>query len=380
MHLDEGRTAVVPAIHALDIDRATSLSLEAAGFVPGAVSDHVASNLTVIVPAYNEAASIGDTIRSLLAQTTEVFEIFVVDDGSTDGTGEIAAALGVRVLRPPQNTGSKAGAQNFALPLVATRYVMAIDADTVLEPNAIEILGRSFDDPEVVAACGFVLPRHVDTVWERGRYIEYLYSFTFHKPVQDLYGKPLISSGCFSLYRTEVLADVGGWSTRTMAEDMDLTWTFYERGHKVRFVPEAISYPIEPRTHHFMGKQLRRWSHGFLQNVMLHWRGILPLRYLRTTVAVGFFDAIISPPVTLIVLPLLAALVSPWYLLGYVIDIPMLAVPVLLGARRRGELGRALVSIPAYFVLRLANCWYMLSAVIAELVLRRRLEVYEKGH
>ena len=58
----------------------------------------------------------------------------------------------------------------------------------------------------------------------------------------------------------------------------------------------------------------------------------------------------------------------------------MLAVPVLLGARRRGELGRALVSIPAYFVLRLANCWYMLSAVIAELVLRRRLEVYEKGH
>ena len=84
------------------------------------------------------------------------------------------------------------------------------------------------------------------TLWERGRYIEYLLAFSFFKRVQDHYGKPLISSGCFSIYRTEELRALGGWSTRTMAEDMDLTWTMYQAGQKVRFVPEAVSYPIEP--------------------------------------------------------------------------------------------------------------------------------------
>ena len=58
--------------------------------------------------------------------------------------------------------------------------------------------------------------------------------------MQELLGKPMISSGCFSIYRTAVLRDAGGWSNRTMAEDMDLTWTLYQRGFKVRFVPEAL--------------------------------------------------------------------------------------------------------------------------------------------
>src|SRR5829696_2441638 len=71
--------------------------------------------LTVIVPAYDEAASLADTVLSLQGQTSPPREIIVDDDGSTDGTGEVARALGATVLRPPANTGSKAGAQTFAL-------------------------------------------------------------------------------------------------------------------------------------------------------------------------------------------------------------------------------------------------------------------------
>jgi biofilm PGA synthesis N-glycosyltransferase PgaC len=165
-----------------------------------------------------------------------------------------------------------------------------------------------------------------------------------------------------------------------MAEDMDLTWTLYERGWRVRFVPEAISYPIEPANWYFLGKQLRRWSHGFVQNVRLHWRGLLSQRYLRSVVAIAFFDAIVAPIVTLFAFPLLAVLVAPWFLLGYVIDSPVVAIPVLTGARKRGEIRRAIASLPAYFALRLANCWFMLRAVVAELVVGRRLTAYEKGH
>jgi biofilm PGA synthesis N-glycosyltransferase PgaC len=257
---------------------------------------------------------------------------------------------------------------------------MAIDADTVLDQDALRLLAAAFDDERVAAACGFVLPRHVRSVWERGRYVEYLYSFTFPKVVQDHFHKPLISSGCFSMYRTDVLRQVGGWAQRTMAEDMDLTWTLYEAGWKVQFLPEAVSYPIEPETFSFLSKQLRRWSHGFVQNVQLHWRALLGLRYLRSVISVAFFDAMVSPLLTVVVLPLLALFVSPAFLLAYVIDIPVVAVPVLVGAARRREVGKALVSLPAFFVLRLANAWFMLRAVTSEVLLRKRLDVYEKGH
>lgn len=170
------------------------------------------SGLTVIVPAYNEAESIADTIESLYAQTVKADEIIVIDDFSSDGTGDIARACGVTVIRPPANTGSKAGAQNFALTQVHTPYVMAIDADTTLAPDAIEKLLPALEDPKIAAACGFVLPRHVKTLWERGRYIEYVFAFTFYKPIQDYYNKPLISSGCFSVYRTDILRANNGWS------------------------------------------------------------------------------------------------------------------------------------------------------------------------
>ena len=131
-----------------------------------------ARRLTIIVPAYNEAESLADTLESIRAQTTPPAEIVVVDDCSTDGTGDVARALGVTVIRPRTNTGSKAGAQNFALRTVRTEFTMAIDADTTLAPDAVEKLLAAMVDPRVAAACGFVLPRHVRTMWERGRYVE----------------------------------------------------------------------------------------------------------------------------------------------------------------------------------------------------------------
>jgi biofilm PGA synthesis N-glycosyltransferase PgaC len=165
-----------------------------------------------------------------------------------------------------------------------------------------------------------------------------------------------------------------------MAEDMDLTWTLFQAGWKVRFLPDAVCYPIEPHDLNLMRKQLRRWSHGFVQNVLLHRRALLDLGYLRSMVAMAFWDAAIASLAYVLVLPLLALLVTPTFLLGYVIDAPVVLIPVALGARRRGELGKALASFPAYFLLRLLNGVMMLNALIRECVLRRPLLVYEKGH
>jgi cellulose synthase/poly-beta-1,6-N-acetylglucosamine synthase-like glycosyltransferase len=338
------------------------------------------TDLTVMIPAYNEAESIADSIRSLQEQTIVPDEIIVIDDCSTDATAAVAAALGVTVIRPPRNTGSKAGAQTFALERVETGMVMALDADTTLAPDAIEILLTAFDDPEVSAACGSVHPRHVKTMWERGRHVEYMLAFSFFKRVQEHYGKPLISSGCFSVYRTDDLRAVGGWSTRTVAEDMDLTWTFYEEGKKVRFLPEALSFPIEPHDFGFMGKQLRRWSHGFVQNVRLHRRGLLELGYLRSTVAVAFWDALLASLAYLVLIPILAIAIDPLILSAYLIDAPVVLVPVVWLAIQRREVGRALASMPGFFVLRVVNGAFMLRALWDEFVTGKSLVVYEKGH
>jgi biofilm PGA synthesis N-glycosyltransferase PgaC len=336
--------------------------------------------LTVIVPAYNEADHVADTIRSLQQQTVVPDEIVVVDDCSSDGTGDVARACGVKVVRPPANTGSKAGAQNFALGAVDSELTMAIDADTVLEPQAIEHALEEMADPEVAATCGFVLPRRVRSLWERGRYIEYLLAFSFFKRIQDYFAKPLISSGCFSLYRTAVLRRVGGWSNRTMAEDMDLTWTLYRLGWKVRFTPRAVCYPVEPATFGFLSKQLRRWSHGFVQNVRLHWTDVSRIAYLRSAIAVACWDALAASILFLVGLPLLAAFVSPYFVVGYVVDAPVLLVPVVAGAVRRRELGRALASLPAFFVLRIVNAVFVLQALWQVGVRNRPMRVYEKGH
>lgn len=335
----------------------------------------------MLVPAFNEAETIADTISSLQNQTVQPVEIIVIDDCSTDDTAEVARRMGATVIRPAVNTGSKAGAQNYALGDVTTEFTMAIDADTTVASDAIERFLKVMADKSVSAACGFVVPRHVRTVWERGRYVEYLLAFAFYKPIQDYFTKPLIASGCFSIYRTEVLLAHQGWRTRTMAEDMDLTWSMYQQGRTVRFVPEAVCYPIEPHNFHFMRKQLKRWSHGFMQNVQLHWKGLLPIGFLRSVIGVALWESTIASVIYLFIVPLTALyLQNPLVLIVYVLDAPALMVPVLTEAARRKEFWRALVSIPSFFVLRIVNSLFVLEAIWSEFVIGRRLAVYEKGH
>jgi len=339
------------------------------------------TGVTVLVPAYNEAASIADTIRSLQQQTIAPAEIIVIDDCSTDNTAEVARSLGATVIRPAVNTGSKAGAQNYALPEVTTEFTMALDADTTIAPDAIERFLKVMADDTVAAACGFVVPRNVSTIWERGRYVEYLLAFAFYKPIQDYFTKPLIASGCFSIYRTEVLLAHGGWQTRTMAEDMDLTWSMYQQGRTVKFVPEAVCYPIEPHNYHFMRKQLKRWSHGFMQNVQLHWKGLLPIGFLRSVIGVALWESTVASIIYLGVVPLTAILTgNPLVLIVYVLDAPALMVPVLMQASKRREFWKAMASIPSFFVLRVVNCLFVLEAIWSEFIVGRRLAVYEKGH
>jgi biofilm PGA synthesis N-glycosyltransferase PgaC len=345
----------------------------------------IRKGLTVLIPAYNEGKFVADTIRSVQSQSFKPTAIIVVDDCSKDDTGAVARACStddapVVVVRPEKNCGSKATALNYGMNFVDTEIVLVIDADTTLAPDAIEKLMPGFQERDVACVCGMVIPRRVKSMWERGRYVEYLYAFTFYKPIQDYYGRPLIASGCFSAFRTQTLRELGGWSTRTVGEDMDLTWSIYAMGHDVRFALDAVCYPVEPHNFNFLSKQLNRWSHGFAQNVIVHWNKVLDVPYLRSIVAVALWDAVMAVIGLFILIPLLSIFVHPFFLLGYFLDIPAVAVPVLIQAAKRKEIKLALTSIPAFWVMRWVNCVYMMRAFWRELVVRQKLDKFEKGH
>lgn len=339
------------------------------------------TDLTIIVPAYNEEKTIKDTLLSIQNQTVKPKRVIVVDDHSTDQTAKAAKSTGVLVLETPKNTGSKAGAQNYALRQTATKFVMALDADTTMDKYAVEKLLEAFKDENTAAACGFVIPRFVNTIWERGRYIEYLIAFTYYKPIQEYFGKPLISSGCFSMYRTKFLKESKGWPTRTMAEDMDLTWSFHKKKFNVRFIPEAVCYPIEPQNFTFMKKQLIRWSHGFVQNLMLHWKEVLAVPYLNFIVAVMTWDSIVASLMYLFIIPIFSIIFkSPYLLFLFIIDAPIVFIPVFLRGLKRKELIKVVFSFPSFFILRIVNAIFIMEAYWTEIILKKRLTQYEKGH
>ncbi len=357
---------------------------------PPGVSERRDQTVVVIVPAFNEAATIEDTVRSLLRQTRLPDQVLVVDDFSRDDTGPLATRCAATVIRTPTNTGTKAQAQNAALPYAHARrrdggfepadIVLTVDADTILAPDALEKILAAFADPAVVAACGFVLPQRVRTSWERGRFIEYLFGLTFYKSIQNRAGAVVVCSGCFSAFRLATLQRYGGFKRRTWAEDMDLTWELHAHGEKVVYVPEAVCYPLDPPTWRVYRQQVNRWAVAFYQNVRLHRKALRGRPLLQMLVAVALLDILVAP------LYVAGLFLSAYYwgargvgtLVG--IDALLMAGPLLLGAVRRHRVRDALLSFPFVYVNRVANLWISWQALIRVWVLGDTGKVWEKGH
>ena len=138
--------------------------------------------VTIVIPSFNEEKTIHKTLDSLRNQTCLTEEIIVVDDFSSDNTGAVAESYGATVIRTPENTGNKAKAQSFALPFIKSKYVISIDADTIIRKNTIEKMFKFMEQhPEASACCNFVLTQKIETVWERARFIEYMFVFPFSK-------------------------------------------------------------------------------------------------------------------------------------------------------------------------------------------------------
>ncbi|NUR88630.1 MAG: glycosyltransferase [Nonomuraea sp.] len=346
-------------------------------------------SVTVIVPAHDEEAGLPATLRSIAAQTVLPDQVIVVDDGSTDGTGAVATQWGATVLRPAAQLGSKARAQNFALPYCEGDLILAVDADTVLAPDYIERMLPAFADPDVVIAAGNVQARHTRTPWERGRAVEYLFGFHWHRPIQHLANSPVVCSGCCSMMRRRVLEEFGGFPERTIVEDMDLTWSQQVAGRKAVYVGGAEAWAADPESLTYLRRQVWRWMSGFMQNVRLHLPRLITRKpMLATWILVALAEILLAPVwwATPFVLTLVMH-VSAWRTLGWWAGGELaLTVPALIYAARRRRLpvGRVLSHLPYVYLNKAVNLYYAWKALVVELLmvplrLSRGLVVYEKG-
>ena len=225
------------------------------------------NDLCVLLPAKDECLGIGKTLRSILRAGVSPSDVYVVDDGSSDGTGEIARALGVNVLRNPKNIGKahsiRRGAQEFQL-TERYGYVCLMDADTEVCESYFAVVHKTFADPSVAAVCGRAKsnPHNWLTAY---RSLAYWMSHAIYKAGQSNMNVITVAPGCASSFRSAAFAQLE-WNSDTIVEDMDCTIQIH-RKHLGRIVyqKDALVSTQDPRTLRDYAKQLYRWDTGTWQ-------------------------------------------------------------------------------------------------------------------
>jgi cellulose synthase/poly-beta-1,6-N-acetylglucosamine synthase-like glycosyltransferase len=170
--------------------------------------------VSVIVPAYNEAANIAKTVLSLVASDYPCLEIIVVDDGSTDGTAAIVRRLGlfgVRVISQP-NAG-KPAALNTGIRLARGELLVLVDGDTVFEREAVGCLVQPFADPAVGAVSGNTKVANRRGLLGRWQHLEYVIGFNFDRRLFDLGRCMPTVPGAIGAFRRAALVRAGGVPT-----------------------------------------------------------------------------------------------------------------------------------------------------------------------
>ena len=225
-------------------------------------------SVTVLVPAYNEKTVVGRTLDSLLAQRGIAIEIIVVDDGSTDGTADAAERPGVTVVR--QANAGKWAALNRGLVLARGEVVVSIDADTLLDPDAVQRLARWFTDPRVGAVSGTAKVGNRHTLLTMWQHVEYTTGFNLDRRAYSDLNAITVVPGAIGGWRRDALIELGGYSGRTLAEDCDLTIALRRAGWRIVHEPDAVAWTEAPETFRSLARQRLRWTFGTFQVLWLN--------------------------------------------------------------------------------------------------------------
>lgn len=295
----------------------------------GRVSE-VAMPISLLAPAFNEEATIAESIRSLLALHYPNFEVIVVNDGSKDDTLKVLIdAFGLRPVtrafesavphRPirgvygsrdyprllvvDKENGGKADALNAGISVCRTPLFCAIDADSILEPDALLRVVQPFiDDPLRTVAAGGTIRIANGCKVRAGRIVEvglptrllpllqvmeYLRAFLMARLAWSEVNTLILISGAFGIFRRAEAVEVGGYTLGTVGEDLEIIVKLHRlmreqrRDYRISFIPEPVCWTEAPETLAVLGRQRSRWQRGALETFAKHKDMMVSRRYGR---------------------------------------------------------------------------------------------------
>jgi len=223
--------------------------------------------VAILVPCHNEAICIADAIKQLSHNNYPSFEIIAINDGSTDQTGEILNKLAketehLKVLNLTKNYG-KAMALKAGVMASTSEFIMCIDADALLDKDALFWMMKHFQDgPRVGAVTGNPRVINKTSLLARIQIGEFSAIVGMVKRTQRNIGRVFTISGVNTCFRLAALHDADYWSPETVTEDIDISWKLQLRYWDIRYEPRAITWILVPETLASLWKQRLRWAQG----------------------------------------------------------------------------------------------------------------------
>ncbi|WP_285853717.1 glycosyltransferase family 2 protein [Bacillus safensis] len=270
--------------------------------------------VSILIPAHNEEVVIRQTLKAMvqLSYPKHLLEIIVINDNSSDGTGDIVQSFSEQYdhvhmieTKPPFAGKGKSTALNEGLKASTGEVICVYDADNMPEQKAVYhlVLGL-LNDPKAGAVVGkFRVINAAKNLLTKFINIETIcFQWMAQGGRWKWFGIATIPGTNFAI-RRHILEELGGWDVHALAEDTELTIRVYNLGYVIRFFPAAITWEQEPETWKVWWRQRTRWARGnqyvvlkFLKQFMKlkRKRMIFDLFYFFFTYFLFFFGVLLS--------------------------------------------------------------------------------------
>jgi biofilm PGA synthesis N-glycosyltransferase PgaC len=292
--------------------------------------------------------------------------VLVVNDGSTDSSGEILKKFGeaIEVITIPKPTGNKSYVQEIGLKSITGDIFIASDGDTVLDSNFVKLVEDDFTtNPELSAVSGYV--RSVKHNWITScRSLEYAVGQNLHKLAQHHIGFLFVIPGAAAVFRTQDFKQRIPFEHDTLTEDLDFTYRLHNLDLKIMYDRRLIVYTQDPATLHSYIHQVRRWFAGGWQCLLKHHHLAFEQPKVAFELSIMYAEGLIFA-IIFFIIPFLSIRFYAYFILSY---FALVFIFACFSAWKEKRWELILVSVP-YCFLAYVNSYIFIEQMIKEVFL-----------